>query len=594
MIGNGPPLPNSDGPAGTPPDLDHLAALLMQMAGSTTPSPNVASGLTGRSGGMHPQPPSTGANQFETMSLPGNEFVPFISEGLSEGIDPSLVSLDLLPMRRTGRDAATASQIPRAENIERHATSQSNTSSVTMAPSPQGRPGMPANEGPTSLPFDVPAAESQQLPAGGEGYYFVPASDREKTTGTAPSADAAVRKDFPILQQKINGHRLVWLDNGATTQKPEAVIEAEAEYYRNDNSNVHRGAHTLAKRATEAYEQARRKVAGFIGASSMEEIVFVRGTTEGINLIAATLGEQVVGEGDEVVVTMLEHHSNIVPWQMLCTRKRAKLKVVPVDENGDVQLDAFASLLGPRTRIVSMTHVSNVIGTRVPVEAMAAMAHQHGAFVVVDGAQSVAHCPVDVKAMCCDFYVFSGHKVYAPTGIGAVYGRKSILDAMPPYQGGGGMIKDVTFESTVYDAAPMKFEAGTGNIGGAVGLGAALDYLGSKGMPVVAAHEQELVHYAVESLQRVPGLKLLGAPRLRVAALTFTLEGFEPMEVATALDQRGIAVRAGHHCAQPILRRFGLERAVRASLGIYNGADDIDALVAALREIAGKRRPQRA
>lgn len=411
------------------------------------------------------------------------------------------------------------------------------------------------------------------------GYYFL-------TPALAGRRASSIRDDFPILGQRVNGHRLVWLDSAATTQKPASVIDAEAAFYRRDNSNVHRGAHALARRSTEAYESARRTVQRFLGAAAPEEIVFVRGATEGLNAVANTLGEQRVGEGDEILVSHLEHHSNIVPWQLLCQRKKARLRVIPVDDRGELRMDAYADMLGPRTRIVALTQVSNALGTLVAIEPMAALAHRHGACVVVDGAQSVAHLPVDVRALGADFFVFSGHKLYAPTGIGVLYGRRELLEAMPPWQGGGSMIRDVTFEHTSYAPPPARFEAGTGHFAGAVGLAAAIDYLDAQGRAAVAAREQALMAYAVDALAtKVPGLRLLGAPATRIGALPFVVEGFEAGEVARALDARGIAVRAGHHCAQPILRRFGLEESVRASLGIYSEHDDIDALIEALRDL---------
>lgn len=529
-------------------DLSHIAAMLADQAAHSGAPPGPPSSQAPPS---RPVPPSSGVTPIESLVIPGGEAHHLLTNSPAQGIDPSLLSVDLLPLRKSGRDLP-AMQPPSPTRLTNGA-------------------GHPAAD---DRPF----------------YFF--ASDRDTGGGsTAAPHGPMVRDDFPILQQKVNGgHRLVWLDSAATTQKPAVVIDAEADFYRHDNSNVHRGAHTLAKRATDAYEAARGKVQEHIGAGSAEEIIFVRGTTEGINLVAQTLGEEVVGEGDEIVVTHLDHHSNIVPWQLLCRRKRARLRVVPVDDNGDILLDEYAALLGPRTRIVALPQVANVLGTCVPVGPMAAMAHQHGAYVLVDGAQSVAHLPVNVKLLDIDFFAFSGHKIYAPTGIGALYGRRSLLAKLPPWQGGGSMITDVTFEHSSYAPPPAKFEAGTGHIAGAVGLGVAIDYLQSHGMEAVASHEQALNHYAVEALLTVPGLRLLGRPTMRVATLPFVIEGHEPYEIAHALDQRGIALRAGHHCAQPIHRRFGLEASVRASLGVYSSYDDIDVLVAALREITGNRK----
>ena len=395
-----------------------------------------------------------------------------------------------------------------------------------------------------------------------------------------------MKRDFPILRERVRGRPLVWLDNAATTQKPQAVIDRLSYFYEHENSNVHRAAHTLAARATDAYEGAREKVRRFLNAPSAREIVFVRGATEGINLIAQSWGRRNVGPGDEIVITWLEHHANIVPWQMLCSEKGAKLKVAPVDSRGDVILEAYEKLLGPRTRLVSFTQVSNALGTVVPAREMIEMAHRHGARVLLDGAQAVSHLPVDVQQLGCDFYVFSGHKVFAPTGIGVVFGRSEVLDAMPPWQGGGNMIADVTFERTLYQPAPGKFEAGTGNIADAVGLGAALDYLSSLGLANVSRHEHELRVHAEGCLSRVPGLRIIGTPREKAGVVSFVLEGIRTEEVGGLLDQEGIAVRSGHHCAQPILRRFGVEATVRASLAPYNTREDVDALVAAVRRPA--------
>jgi cysteine desulfurase/selenocysteine lyase len=408
----------------------------------------------------------------------------------------------------------------------------------------------------------------------------------DTSSGTRTFDAASIRNDFPILQEKVHGRRLIWLDNGATTQKPQAVIDRLAAFYVRENSNVHRGAHTLAARATDAYEAARDKVRRFIGASSPNEIVFVRGTTEGINLVAQAWGRRNVKAGDEIVITWLEHHANIVPWQQLCLETGARLRVAPVDDNGDIRLDEYEKLLGPRTRIVALSQVSNALGTVTPAREMIAAAHRHGALVLVDGAQSVAHKHTDVQALDADFFVFSGHKMFAPTGIGALYGKQAILDTTPPWQGGGSMIADVTFEKTTYQSAPSRFEAGTGNIADAVGLGAAIDYLDTIGMEPISRHEHALIEQAVAGLRAIPGLRLIGAPRERAGVVSFVLDGIRTEDVGRALDREGIAVRAGHHCAQPILRRFGLESSVRPSLALYNTSEDVEALVAAVRRIA--------
>lgn len=406
---------------------------------------------------------------------------------------------------------------------------------------------------------------------------------------TRPFDARAVRRDFPILQETVHGRPLVWLDNAATTQKPRAVIDRLSAFYEHENSNIHRGAHALAARATDAYEAARTAVRRFLNAGSVEEIVFVRGATEAINLVAQSWGVKHVGRDDEIVVTQLEHHANIVPWQQLCAATGARLRVVPVDDRGQVLLDAYDLLLGPRTKLVAFTQVSNALGTVTPAKAMIDMAHRHGARVLLDGAQAVSHMAVDVQALGCDFYVFSGHKVFAPTGIGALYGRSELLEAMPPWQGGGNMIADVTFERTVYQPPPARFEAGTGNIADAVGLGAAIDYVQSIGMDVIARYEHELLDYATRGLLGVPGLRLIGTAADKAGVLSFVLDGHATEEVGRALDREGIAVRSGHHCAQPILRRFGLESTVRPSLAVYNTCDDIDALVAALHRLQANR-----
>jgi cysteine desulfurase/selenocysteine lyase len=397
------------------------------------------------------------------------------------------------------------------------------------------------------------------------------------------------RRDFPILQQQVNGRRLVWLDNAASTQKPQAVIDRLTRFYTHENSNIHRAAHTLAARSTDAYESAREKVRGFINAPSARDIIFVRGATEGINLVAQSWGRRNVGKDDEILVTHLEHHANIVPWQQLAAEKGARLRVVPVDDSGQVILDEYEKLLNPRTRIVAFTQVSNALGTVTPVREMTAMAHRHGARVLVDGAQGVCHMPVDVQALDADFYIFSGHKMFGPTGIGVVYGRTAELEAMPPWQGGGSMIADVTFEKTLFLGPPERFEAGTGNIADAVGLGAAIDYLSRIGMSNVAAYEHELLAYATQRLSTVPGLRLIGTAREKAGVLSFVLDECKTEDVGKALDQEGIAVRAGHHCAQPILRRFGLESTVRPSLALYNTTEDIDALVEAVLRIQSGR-----
>jgi cysteine desulfurase/selenocysteine lyase len=394
-----------------------------------------------------------------------------------------------------------------------------------------------------------------------------------------------VRADFPILAQRVGEKPLVYLDNAATTQKPRVVIEALEQYYLYDCSNVHRGLHELSERATRAYEGARVKVQRFLNAALPSEIVFVRGTTEAVNLVAQTYGRTHVGAGDEIVITEMEHHSNIVPWQMLCEEKGANLRVAPIDDEGELILEAFEALLGPKTRFVAVVHISNALGTVNPLPAIIEMAHARGIPVLVDGAQSAPHVAVDVQALGCDFFAFSGHKLYGPTGIGVLYAKNALLEAMPPYQGGGDMIRSVTFEKTLYNSVPYKFEAGTPHIAGGIGLGAAIDYVSALGLTAVAAYEQELLSLATEALRRIPGLRILGNAREKAAALSFVLEGIHPHDVGTVLDHDGIAIRAGHHCAQPLMKRLGVPATARASFAFYNTLAEVDALAAGIRRV---------
>jgi len=394
---------------------------------------------------------------------------------------------------------------------------------------------------------------------------------------------ARIRQDFPVLWQRVHDRPLVYLDNAATSQKPHAVLDRLMRYYREENANIHRGVHTLSVAATDAYDAARERVRQFINAADVREIVFVRGTTEAINLVAATYGRVHVGAGDEVVISEMEHHSNIVPWQMLCEEKGARLRVIPMTDDGELQLDAYARLLGPRTRLVAVTHVSNALGTINPIEEIVRLAHERGIPVLVDGAQAVAHMAVDMQAIGCDFYAFSGHKVFGPTGIGVLYGRASLLEAMPPYQGGGDMIRSVTFERTLYADTPQKFEAGTPNISGVVGLDAAIAYLSDIGLDRVAAYEHELLAYGTEALSRIDGLRLTGTARRKAGILSFVIDGIHPHDIGTILDRAGIAIRAGHHCCQPLMARLGVPATARASLACYNTREDIDALVSSIR-----------
>jgi cysteine desulfurase/selenocysteine lyase len=426
------------------------------------------------------------------------------------------------------------------------------------------------------------------------GPQAAPCSQAAVPVGAHPAFHVeVVRRDFPLLAERVNGRQLVWLDNAATTQKPQVVIDRLAYFYAHENSNVHRAAHALAARATDAYEGARATVSDFLGAPSVDNVVFTRGTTEAINLVAQAWGRKHIGRDDEIVISHLEHHANIVPWQRLALETGAKLRVIPVSDDGQLLLDAYGDLLSERTRLVSVAQVSNVLGTIVPVKEVIEAAHRVGARVLIDGAQAVAHVPVDVQSMGPDFYVFSGHKIFAPTGIGALYGKSDVLEEIPPWQSGGNMISDVTFERALYHGPPAKFEAGTGNIADAVALGAALDYVSRLGLPAVRRYEHDLLQYAIAQLRSVPGLRLIGTAPEKASVLTFVLDGCRPEDVGSALDKEGIAVRAGHHCAQPILRRYGLESAVRPSLAMYNTCAEVDLLVAALRRLArdaGNRR----
>ena len=437
--------------------------------------------------------------------------------------------------------------------------------------------GSPETLGSSSLPFSLPDAPH-------EPYYFL--REPQAPIHQPEGFDVlTIRKDFPVLHQKIHGKQLVWFDNAATTQKPLSVINAVAQFYATDNSNIHRGAHTLAARATDAYEGAREKIRQFIGASSASEIIYVRGTTEGVNLVAQTWGRKFIQPGDEIVLSILEHHANIVPWQMLAQEKGARIKVVPVNDRGEIIMEEYTRLLGPRTKFVSLTQASNGLGTILPVREMIQLAKRFDAKVLIDGAQSVAHIPVNVQDLDADFFVFSGHKIFAPTGIGVVYGKRELLEIMPPWQGGGNMIQDVRFEETIYNEAPAKFEAGTPSIGDAVGLGAALDYVRKIGIDNIGRYEHELTEYATEKLIRIPGLRMIGTARNKVGVLSFVLNNLPNEEVGKLLDREGIAVRAGHHCTQPSLRRFGGEGTVRPSLAFYNTKDEIDRLAEVINHI---------
>lgn len=441
---------------------------------------------------------------------------------------------------------------------------------------------------------------SYKPPENATGFYFLqgfptteynPAKTNQSFAQSAHPAFNAelVRKDFPILSEQVNGRPLIWFDNAATTQKPQVVIDRLAYFYAHENSNIHRAAHELAARATDAYEDARETVRRFINAPSVDNIIFVRGTTEAINLVAKSWGKKHLSAGDEIVISHLEHHANIVPWQQLCEETGAKLKVIPVDNSGQILLNDYQNMLTPKVKLVSFTQVSNALGTVTPAAQMIQMAHRIGAKVLLDGAQSVSHMRTDLQSLDPDFFVFSGHKVFGPTGIGVLYGKPKLLNEMPAWQGGGNMIQDVTFDKTVYHEAPAKFEAGTGNIADAVGLGAALEYVERIGIDNIARYEHELLVYATAALNKVPGLSLIGTAQDKASVLSFTLEGYKSEEVGAALNQEGIAVRSGHHCAQPILRRFGVETTVRPSLAFYNTYAEIDVLTNALLRLSSHK-----
>jgi cysteine desulfurase / selenocysteine lyase len=431
---------------------------------------------------------------------------------------------------------------------------------------------------PVTRRFVTPAADEHQMQR-------AVAEEPAPPNAPRPLDVPAIRRDFPVLHQRVHGKSLVWLDNAATTQKPRSVIDAISNFYSYDNSNIHRGAHTLAARATDAFEQARQKVQTFLGASSAKEIIFVRGTTEGINLVAQTYGKKFLQSGDEIILSALEHHANIVPWQMIAKERGAVIRVIPVTDQGDIMLEAYQALLGPRTRLVALTHASNSIGTILPIAEMTQMAKRYNARVLIDGAQTVAHLPVNVQQLDSDFFVFSGHKIFGPTGIGVVYAKQELLEIIPPYQGGGSMIRDVTFEESTYAEPPAKFEAGTPSIADAVGLGAALDYISRLGLSNISKYEQELLQYGTEQLSRIDGLRIIGTAREKVGVLSFVLKQRRTQEVGRLLDLEGIAVRAGHHCSQPSLRRMGVEATVRPSLAFYNTFQEIDRLTTAVKRI---------
>ncbi len=574
--------PNVAAPSSTPSAETPLAA-----SNSATAAPSVATATPPHDvKSVTPAVPSFTPPELAGISRPGSSD-PSLSVALGEtsmypgaATFPSLSDLFSFPGVPGVQSAPGVPGMPSTSP-----TVSSTEADLRKTASPPNVPGI------GNVAVGEPKATSAKTQSFGiQPFEFIPGLEPAALGISKRPLDAKlIRRDFPILEERVHGHPLIWLDNAATTQKPNAVIDRISDFYRHENSNVHRAAHELAARSTDAYEGAREKTRRFLNAGSTREIVFVRGATEGINLVAQAWGRRNVREGDEVVITWLEHHANIVPWQILCSEKGAKLRVVPVNDRGEIILEEYEKLLGPRTRIVAFPQVSNALGTVTPAREMVDMAHRYGARVLVDGAQAVSHMPVDVQVLDCDFYVFSGHKVFAPTGIGVVFGKLDVLDSMPPWQGGGNMIADVSFEKTIYQPAPARFEAGTGNIADAVGLGAALDYVSEIGMENVAAYEHDLLNYGTAKLLTVPGLRMIGTAREKAGVMSFVLDEVRTEDVGVALNQEGIAVRSGHHCAQPILRRMGVESTVRPSLALYNTCEDIDALIAALLRIQAGR-----
>jgi cysteine desulfurase/selenocysteine lyase len=586
----------SAGPSSAPTDIDY-SAIPRLLTGDMALVPPSHAGAPGLGEGAAAVPGGTAPPQIDNLY--------FLQDRAPSGA-PGTPPVSPAPSRprvdpvQPGQESPEAFAISGPSEADPHRFSDAASLATPPTPAP-----MPSG-------YESNASPGAAGPAASDALYFVghsgghpglaaPAQAKEGPQGYEPqllaSSEATrqpfdpyrVKRDFPILQQQVHGKPLIWLDNAATTQKPQVVIDRLSHFYEYENSNIHRAAHALAARSTDAYEAAREKVRRFLNAPSVKGIIFVRGTTEGINLVAQAWGRRNMQKGDEIVISWLEHHANIVPWQMLCAETGARLRVAPVDDRGQIILEEYEKLLSPKTRIVSITQVSNALGTVAPVREMTAMAHRHGARVLVDGAQSISHMAVDVQSIDCDFFVFSGHKVFGPTGIGVVYGKQDVLEHMPPWQGGGNMIADVTFEKTIYQGAPERFEAGTGNIADAVGLGAALDYVEQIGMEVIARYEHDLLVYATEKMRLVPGLTLIGTAAEKASILSFVLAGHETLDVGKALDREGIAVRAGHHCAQPILRRFGLEATVRPSLAFYNTCADVDALVAALLRLQNEQ-----
>lgn len=549
-----------------------------------------------------------GLPDVATLARMANEFFSALPGVVAGGAPSVIPSSAAAPVSVASAPSSLSSAVPHApvaSSIPTFATAEASPGVDTAVRALEDLSSLAARSFslPVSPPLEVPNvpgapgfALAAGLPAASTSpsFYFLEppflrstAEASHETSRHPPFNVAAVRRDFPILSERVKGRPLIWLDNAATTQKPQCVIDRLVHFYRHENSNIHRAAHELAARSTDAYEGARDTVRRFLGAASAEEIVFVRGATEAINLVAQSWGRQNILPGDEIIVSHLEHHANIVPWQQLASEKGARLRVIPVDDSGQILLEEFQRLLNARTKLVSVTQVSNALGTIVPVREVSEIAHRAGATVLIDGAQAVSHMPVDVQALGADFYVFSGHKVFGPTGIGALYGKSAVLEAMPPWQGGGNMISSVTFERTSYQGPPSRFEAGTGNIADAAGLAAALDYVMRIGLEAIERYEHDLLVYATAALTSVPGLHLIGTARDKASVLSFVLDGHDPIAVGSALNEEGIAVRAGHHCAEPILRRFGVSATVRPSLAFYNTCEEVDALVAALRRLVG-------
>jgi cysteine desulfurase / selenocysteine lyase len=615
-------LPSGALPSGETPGELRLASAALPTAGATPTLPAAGASTPGASGASARVPGAPTLPDFDPVSL--TSLVSRLANDLFAQPPAQFVGAPEAEGSTTMAEPPTPPALAPSVPSTSHAVPLAEPAAPSELHSPAALGG--AHRGVPAAPFEAPLDFGAMLttphpfsPVFGDGVFQFPlneyaAEDRDRAaplprsaepaampevpyeitngaqdlpspTGNAPLDGNILKREFPILRQSVNGRPLVWLDNAATTQKPQTVIDRLSRFYEHENSNIHRAAHTLAARATDAYESARESVRRFINAGDVREIVFVRGATEGINLIAQSWGRRNVGPGDEIVISWLEHHANIVPWQQLASEKGARIRVAPVDDDGQIIIEEYEKLLNDKTRLVSFTQVSNALGTITPAKEMIQLAHRHGAVVVLDGAQAVSHKRVDVQDLNCDFYVFSGHKVFAPTGIGVVYGRSELLEHMPPWQGGGNMIADVTFERTVFQPPPARFEAGTGNIADAVGLGAALDWLTRVGIEQVERYEHELLVYGTERLRTVPGLTMVGTAKEKAGVLSFVLAGQKTEQVGGMLDREGIAVRSGHHCAQPILRRFGLEASVRASLAPYNTHEDLDALVAALHRI---------